>query len=208
MNAVMTLLKEFPSLLAFHGKNHANQAEGFAFSQLESGLPKGALVEISGSAGNGKTEAVLRFLAENPTVRVAWVEEEFTVYPCAFPQSRVGLDRVLFVDSTPGETLWTVHQILRSQVFGVIVLQMKAAAKGERGEKDEMALRRLQLAAEKAQVTIILLSEEPAKKGTWPISVQLQVNRSAPTTTAFETRALNLNVLKYKGQRSWQVTIG
>jgi hypothetical protein len=192
-NTVLSLLKEFPSLLSLHGK--ALAPEGYAFAQLEEGLPKGALIEISGNAGGGKTEVVLRFLAQNPSVRVAWVEEEFSIYPSAFPQNSVGLERVLFVDSPPGETLWTVHQILRSQVFGVVIL------KKSQFSMDEMALRRLQLAAEKSQITVILLTDQPARKGTWPISVQLQASRS------IENRSLTLNVLKYRGQRSWQVTL-
>jgi hypothetical protein len=192
MSAVLQLLKEFPSFLAFHTQS---APENYRFSQLENGLPKGAVVEISGTHGGGKTEVVLRFLAENPDVRVAWIEEELTIYPCAFPQNRVGLERVLFVESKPAETLWTVHQILRSQVFGVIVIRMGGAC-------DEMALRRLQLAAEKAQVTVILLAEEAAKKGTWPIAVQLEARRS------MEERAILLNVLKYRGQKSWQIRVG
>src|SRR5689334_18183764 len=101
MSAVLHLIKEFPSLLAFHMKP---KPESYRFSQLENGLPKGAVVEVSGSAGGGKTEVVLRFLSENPETRVAWIEDELTIYPCAFPQNRVGLERVLFVESKPEET--------------------------------------------------------------------------------------------------------
>src|SRR4051812_41640161 len=71
MNAVMSLLKEFPNLISLHGKTHV-EPESYAFDGLEGGLPKGALVEISGAHGGGKTEVVLRFLAQNPGARVAW----------------------------------------------------------------------------------------------------------------------------------------
>ena len=192
MSAVLHLIKEFPSFFSFHTKS---APESYRFSQLDNGRPKGAVVEVSGSAGGGKTEIVLRFLAENPEARVAWIEDEMTVYPCAFPQNRVGLERVLFVESRPQDTLWTVHQILRSSVFGVIVLRVRNAL-------DEMALRRLQLAAEKTQTTVVLLSEEAARRGTWPIAVQLQASRS------LEEKAILLDVLKYHGQKSWQVRVG
>jgi hypothetical protein len=198
MSAVLHLIKEFPSFFAFHTRS---APESYRFSQLENGLPKGAVVEVSGRPGGGKTEVVLRFLSENPEARVAWIEDELTVYPCAFPQNRVGLERVLFVESRGSslqgsdETLWTAHQILRSQVFGVLVLRVGYAL-------EEMALRRLQLAAEKTQTTILLLVEEPAKRGTWPIAVQLHAQRS------IEERAILLDVLKYKGQKSWQVRVG
>jgi hypothetical protein len=197
---VMNLLKEFPSLLHLHGNWLAKQkaqAETLRFEGLDNGLPKGALVEVSGAAGSGKTEVALRFLAQNPAQRVAWVEEEFSVYPSAFPQNRVGLERVLFVDSPAGQALWTVHQMLRSGVFGVIVLRVGAG----RGGIDDMALRRLQLAAEKSQVTILLLNDQPSKRGTWPIAVQLQAGRS------IDRGAILLNVLKYRGQKSWQLSM-
>jgi hypothetical protein len=205
--AALHLIQSLPGLLSFHARP---AAESFRFSQLEGGLPKGAVVEVSGPSGGGKTEVVLRFLSENPEARVAWIEDELTVYPCAFPQNRVGLERVLFVESRAAhqksadgrvvivgldETLWTAHQILRSQVFGVVVLRVAKPL-------EEMALRRLQLAAEKTQTTLVLLVEEPARRGTWPIAVQLRATRSA------EERAILLDVIKYRGQKSWQVRVG
>src|SRR6185437_14380497 len=96
------------------------------FSLVEGGIPQGGVVEISGSAGGGKVEALLRFLSENPTLPVAWVEEGRTTYPCAFPQAGVDLERVLFVnaEAAQGESylLDCAHQILRSQIFGALVL--------------------------------------------------------------------------------------
>lgn len=192
VHAALHLIKELPSFFSFHTRS---APESYRFSQLENGLPKGGVVEVSGEAGGGKTEVVLRFLSENPETRVAWIEDELTIYPCAFPQNRVGLERVLFVESKEAEMLWTAHQILRSQVFGVLVLRVAKSL-------DEMALRRLQLSAEKTQTTIVLLVEDAAKRGTWPIAVQLRAKRS------LEERAILLDVLKYRGQKSWQVRVG
>ena len=200
-SSVLNLLKDFPQFFSLHGKAFA-RPEFFPLEGLEDGLPRGSVVEMSGDLGGGKTELVLRFLAQNPSVRVAWVEEDFSIYPCAFPQSRVGLERVLFVDSPPNELLWSVHQMIRSGVFGVIVVSLgsrRAQSSSSKGVPlDEMALRRLQLAAEKSNVTVILLSEQPSRRGTWPISVQIQVSRS------IDYRGILLNVLKYRGQKSWQ----
>jgi hypothetical protein len=161
--------------------------------------PPGALTEISGSSGSGKTELVLKFLSENPELRVAWIEERFSVYPCAFPLNRVDLSRVFFVDpsragSVDSKTvLWAAHQVLQSQVFAVVVLSVELA------ERDSMiVLRRLQLAAEKNRGTVILLSEESTRGASWPISLQLQVSRAPGAGNPL------IRILKNKGRGAWQ----
>lgn len=157
--------------------------ETFAFSAWKDGIPRGAITEISGPPGCGKSEAILRFLAENPKLRAAWIEEQLTAYPCAFPQQGVGLDRVLFAE--PGEqTLWATHQILRSGIFAVVILASSPLKMARRHpDQDvataEMNLRRLQLAAEQANASLILLVEEPISCRNWAISLRLQVIRKA-----------------------------
>ena len=143
--------------------------ESYLFSCVEGGIPTGAITEVSGSMGGGKTELVLRFLAENDDLRVAWIEDRFTVYPAAFPEAGVDLERVLFVEGER-DALWSALQTLRSQVFDVVVLA-PAAALGE------MNLRRLQLAAERSGASVIVIADEPTRKGAWPIDLQLHVCR-------------------------------
>lgn len=141
------------------------QRERWSCSFLPSGLPKGAITEISGS---GKTELTLRFLAENPELKVAWVEGTFCVYPFAFLQRQVSLDRVLFVEGGK-ETSWCVLQLLKSQTFAVVVVYV---------EKCELAnLRRWQLTAEKSQAAVIWLSPRPQRL--WPVSLQISTHRQS-----------------------------
>lgn len=173
------LLSKFPKHIS------STAREVLPFSLLENGIPRGALTEISGRAGGGKTEVVLRLLAENPEIKVAWIEENFTLYPCRMAQQKVALDRVLFVE-TSTEYLWVAQQVLRSQIFSVIVLVAPVP--------HETILRRLQIAAERTQSTLILLTEYSTIQGTWPIAVQLQVMRNGPRGELF------LTVLKYPGR--------
>jgi hypothetical protein len=162
--------------------------KSWAFSCLVDGLPGGALWEFSGPSGGGKTEIVLKFLSEHPEQRVAWVEESLTVYPCAFVQQKVALQRVLFVETS--RYLWAVQQILRSQIFAFVILSAPVQSEVER--------RRLQIAAEKASASVILITEDATRQASWPISVQLQVSRCQVSGEA------RLEVIKFRGARRWE----
>ena len=163
------------------------------FSALEGGIARGSLVEFFGKPGCGKTELVLRFLAENPDLKGAWVEQNFSIYPPAFPQFQVELDRILFVEATPNPratragskaALWATHQILKSQLFGAIVLTEVSI--------HETELRRLQLASEKSQSIIFLLKDNPTQRRHWPIAIQAEVIRGEEG---------KIHILKSKGIR-------
>ncbi len=155
-----------------------------SFSLLDEGIPKGALTEISGP---GKTEFLVRFLSEHPSLKVAWVEDQISVYPYAIFQRKAHLQRILFAEAG-SNSLWALMQILRSQVFGVIVfssttttLLSKSGDGGGIGQEsrraifEERALRAMQLSAEKSQAAVVFLREEPGDS--WPISLQIRVER-------------------------------
>ncbi|MBI3557019.1 MAG: hypothetical protein HY074_12205 [Deltaproteobacteria bacterium] len=145
--------------------------ESFVFSEFQNGIPRGAVTELSGAHGSGKTRMALKLIAENPSVHVAWVEDQFTAYPCAFPQQGVQLGRVLFAEAED-QALWTANQMLRSGIFGIVVINTRPL--------EQIELRRLQLAAEQANTAVLLLSEDPTIEGAWPIALQLQINRGSP----------------------------
>jgi len=148
--------------------NDLPQYEVYPFSLFRKGIPRGAVTEVSGEPGSGKTELILNFLSESTQLRVAWIEEEMTIYPCAFPMKGVDLERLLFVEARQ-EALWATLQVMRSQVFDVVILCVRFIEQGH--------LRRLQLCAEKTDTSLILLSETPSKKGHWPIAFQINVYR-------------------------------
>lgn len=182
--------------------NRFSLVSASSFSEAVSGFPVGALTEICGAPGGGKTEFLLNYLAQNPHLRVAWVEEELSVYPCAFPQRSVALERIFFVDLaqvssttatqsvTESLALWVVHQILQSQIFGIIIVSASI-----REKTATVALRRLQLLAEKSQSSVIFLSERPMRVASWTIPLQLEVGRS------LDVGELWVRVLRSKGWR-------
>lgn len=147
--------------------------EFFPFLSLEPGLPKGGLTEIFGNEGSGKTEAILRFLAQVKTVRAAWVEPEISIYPPALDQYGVDYRQLLFVEAKGDLLIWSVLQILRSGIFSVVVV-----SGGERAIRwSARQLRLLQLEAERADAAVILLHENVASSESWPIALQLHIKR-------------------------------
>ena len=111
--------------------------------------------------------ALKAFLSENPKLKIAWIEDELTIYPCAFLQRSVDLDRVLFTEAN-NDAIWATLQALRSGLFQVVIMSAPW--------KDEKIIRRLQLTTEKSGSSLIILSDQLRKS--WPISLQLQITPS------------------------------
>ena len=153
----MSALQE---LRARIGALERKSRDAFPWSYLPEGMPRGALVEITGS---GKTEAVARLLAENP-LPSAWVEADFSVFPSALLQRQVKLEQVFFI-AAGKEAAWAVAAALRSRLFPLLVYR---APYGE-----ERELRRFQLLAERSHATMILLGDHPTLS--WPISLSLEM---------------------------------
>ncbi|MBI2711912.1 MAG: hypothetical protein HYX41_03460 [Bdellovibrio sp.] len=171
------------------------QKKKLSFSFLKEGLPLGSLMEVCGPAGAGKTEVVLKFLSEHPELRVAWIEENLSIYPTAFEQNKVSLQRVLFVETS--RYLWAVLQILKSQAFGIVVLSASISNRHS-DLLDEIERRRIQIAAEKASASVIVIDESTTSQGSWPFTVQLYVTRCRTTGR------VHLQVLRYRGARQWE----
>ncbi|MGZ6290347.1 MAG: hypothetical protein ACXWQO_19315 [Bdellovibrionota bacterium] len=140
-----------------------SRSESLPYSQFASGLPRGALVEIS---GQGKTESVVQFLAENAETPAAWIESEFSLYPPALFQRKRKLENTFFIEAGK-DAPWAASTILRARLFPVIVYHAPY-------QKDERQLRRFQLLAEKAQATMILLARRKPLAA-WPIALSLEV---------------------------------
>lgn len=168
----------------------------FPFSSIQGGLPRGALVHVLGTKGGGKTELTLKFLAENPEIKVAWIEDKLTAYPVSFEQMGAGLERMLFVraagkprsprnefnmndskssshSKSSADAFWAFSQIVNSQYFDVVVL---ASENLRMNEKD---LRRWQLMAEQTKSCCLLISENESLTAgrDWAVALKLEVER-------------------------------
>jgi len=175
-------------LLSESGQVYQHELRSWPFSVLEYGLPQGALIQIGGALGGGKTELLLNFLAENSQIQVGWIESLFTVYPAAFCSHKIDLRRILFLETDSFE--WAAQQLLESKLFPLVILSAVI--------ENVIVLRRLQIAAEKAQASVVLLTEQCSTKNAWPISVQLYVRRSPHEGSIY------LTPIKYFGKRQWK----
>jgi hypothetical protein len=156
----MYALKEYG--VSFRAVETQCEQKYLRFSQLALGMPKGALVEIS---GRKNAEAAFQFLLENPGMPVAWIEQDLKSLSIERIPERLNVAKILFFDGNK-DSSWAASTVINSKEFPVVVYH---APYGE-----EKELRRWQLQAEKAGVTVILLRDEPCVA--WPISLQMRAN--------------------------------
>lgn len=183
MRVTLEELKSLPSIV-----HTLPQKEVYSFTRFSMGFPKTGLMEISGVLGSGKTEFLLQFLKESPELEVAWIEKNFTFFPSILLNYQLHPERFLFLDlSSPKlkrSPLWGVSQILRSQVFPLIILSGI--------DLQESELRHLQLSARQADALIIFLREVPLQNANWLFSLRIQVKRTEqqkdPTATLLKHR--------------------
>jgi len=133
-------------------------------SNEEISIPKGAITQV---VGPGKTEALVKFLAQSAPLKIAWIEDSLSIYPNAILQRQLNLNRILFTEAGK-DYVWASLQILASSLFDVVILSLDSTTQ----IKDLRTLRRLQLAAEKSKCSFILLVDQAIKA--WPISLHLE----------------------------------
>jgi hypothetical protein len=126
-------------------------------------VPSSCLVEVFGFH---KTEFLSQFLKENAGLKTAWIEKEISINPYALWQRGVDISSILFIECGK-EAIWTVQQILNSQVYQATVLSELAFK--------EMDLRKFQLLVEKTESHLFLLSRRPHQS--WIPALQIEVEK-------------------------------
>ena len=135
--------------------------ESWAAPQLLSGVPKGALVELLGSA---RTEWLLQFFLMHPEPFILWCETKQQVNPTAIYQRGIPLERIKFINTL--ELQQPLRMALDSGQYPFIVAPQTFA--------EIKIFQRLQLCAEKSKATVFFLPFEQFSSA-WPISLQLDI---------------------------------
>jgi hypothetical protein len=119
-------------------------------------LHAGQLVEVLGS---GRWAFGVRLLREHPDAHAAWITTgELPVFPVAIEQEGVSLNRILFIERAPPEEgLEILLNVLRSRLFEWVLLEPSLLPK----YRQDVQIRKIQLAAEECGSGILLLSGAP-----------------------------------------------
>jgi hypothetical protein len=136
------------------------EREFFRAPGIPLGIPRGAIVEITGER---KTEWLIQWLRENPLLHALWLEQEQTLFPPALQQRGVALERITF--GAVEDLYPALRRAIQSQVFEALIAPSVFT--------ELRVLKGLQLLSEKANATLFLTAKK--LRSAWPISVQLEI---------------------------------
>lgn len=139
---------------------------------LGGGWKAGALSELRGKPGGGKTELAIRSAARLTKVGklVAVVTCGKSLFPPAFASADVDLHHVLWLSpEKPERSLWATDQVVRSGLFPLVITHNLLW--------EEKAARRLQLAAEKSGISVLLLRSNERVSALWPVFLSVEIER-------------------------------
>jgi protein ImuA len=169
---------------------------------LPGGFPRGAIAELTGVAGSGKTAVAVGVIARAMGERAlaAWIDARSELYAPAVQLGGVDLERLLIVRPSgdaplaasgasparsvqPGvrQSLWAAEAVLGSGAFAAVVVDVPLAMGGRAvtdrgGASVDAMLRRLVAAAEKGGAACLWLSEPGSCAP--PARVRLEVSRN------------------------------
>jgi len=191
------------NLLVWRGKGAHRPRNGLAtgYRTLDDflpggGWPRGALTEVLiETYGIGELALLVPALAAltNPDPArparkwVTWIAPPFVPYAPALQQRGIALDSVLLIHPTAGakNRLWAVEQVVKSGTSSAVLAWLAAA--------DDVALRRLQLAAEQHDCWVVLFRPAGACNERSPAALRIGIAQHGSST--------RLQVLKCRGGR-------
>jgi len=181
--------------LAQEQEQRTDRTLGTGFSSLDlalpdGGWPVGALIELlADTSGVGELSLLL------PTLRqvcaqgraAALLAPPWLPYARAWESLGLPLDKLLMVESSSSDLLWSAEQILRSGECGAVVLWGQAAGRA----LDHRALQRLHLAASTGNALCFVYRATAVAEQPSPAPLRLKLR-------AQEGR-LHLDFLKFRG---------
>jgi cell division inhibitor SulA/protein ImuA len=149
------------------------------------GWPLGALIEIFVERyGVGELTLLIPALVAltraeaSPAARkwVVWISPPFVPYAPALQQKGVDIDSLLLVQPNvrKKDSLWTVEQVIRSGSSSGVLAWLAAA--------DDVALRRLQLAAEEQKCWTVLFRPLAAQRERSPAALRIGLEQDGSAT--------------------------
>jgi len=147
------------------------------------GFPRGALSEIAGAPGSGKTALCLAAMARAMRAEglAAFVDGRGELYPPAAEPLGVDLARLLIVRPPAAgglvAALWSAEALLSSGAFEVVAMDLPAAVRRAGGAHPESMVRRLLAAAEKGGAVGLWLAAPGGIRV--PAAVRLEVAAGA-----------------------------
>lgn len=171
----------------------ARAAVPTGFRELDSrlpggGWPLGAITEVFVSGyGIGELGLLMPALAAltkpdptRPKKWVAWIAPPFVPYAPALKQRGVEIDRLLMIHPTSGNKnrLWAIEQVVRSGSSSGVLAWIVTV--------DDVALRRLQLAAEDQECWVLLFRPASAIQQRSPAALRIRLSRAVDSATRVE----------------------
>lgn len=163
------------------------------------GWPVGAITEVFiARYGIGELSLLMPAMvaltsSERARKWVAWIAPPFVPYAPALRQRGVDIDRLLMIHPTTDhkDRCWAIEQVVRSGSSAGVVAWIETV--------EDVALRRLQLAAEFKECWLVLFRPERACLRRSPAALRLKLTHS--------DAAMRLEVIKCRGGRPGVVDI-
>jgi recombination protein RecA len=161
----------------------------------DAGLPRGAVVELAAPYGlarassialaacaSAQAEAQLRGGVETAGAWCAWLDPSLTLFAPAVARAGVDLERLLIVQPPLEDVARVAVKVASSGVFAVVVVDL-AGVPGKRAtlrlDRFANSVRRLAMAVEESETTVVLLTDAHAPRATpLPVALRIEVDRA------------------------------
>jgi hypothetical protein len=161
----------------------------------DAGLPRGAVVEIASPYGlarassialaacaSAQAEATQRGGKESAGAWCAWIDPSCTLFAPGVARAGVDLTRLLVVEPEAEDVARIATRVVSSGAFAVVVIDL-AGVPGKRAvqrlDRWVNPVRRLCLAVEGSETTIILLTDAHAPRAMpLPVALRIEIDRA------------------------------